>query len=118
MLRTGSGVRTKSGKNWMLGKIFVWLLATVLLATVCSAQAQQPKKVSRIGYLSTQEPARESGRFEGIRLALREIGYIEGRNIAIEYRHAGGKLDRLPELTAELVRLKVDFIVAETNVGG
>ena len=64
----------------MLGKIFVWLLATVLLATVCSAQAQQPKKVSRIGYLSTQEPARESGRFEGIWLALRETGYIEGRN--------------------------------------
>ena len=87
-------------------------ICAMLFALCVPTEAQQPKKVSRIGYLSTQEPARESGRFEGIRLALREIGYIEGRNIAIEYRHAEGKLDRLPELAAELVRLKVDTIVA------
>ena len=57
------------------------------------------------------DPASESARSEAIRLALRELGYIEGQNIAIEYRYAEGKLDRLPELAAELVRLKVDIIV-------
>ena len=75
------------------------------------AWAQQPKKVPRIGYLSPSDPARESTRSEAIRLALRELGYIEGQNIAIEYRYAEGKLDRVPELAAELVRLKVDIIV-------
>ena len=59
-------------------------------------QAQQPKKVPRIGYLSTTDPATESARAEAIRLALRELGYIEGQNIAIEYRYAEGKLDRAP----------------------
>ena len=76
------------------------------------SQAQQPKKVPRIGYLSALDPTIESTRAEAIRLALRERGYIEGQNIAIEYRYAEGKLDRLPELVAELVRLKVDIIVA------
>ena len=57
------------------------------------------------------DPASESARAEAIRLALRERGYIEGQNIAIEYRYAEGKLDRVPELAAELVRLKVDIIV-------
>ena len=76
-----------------------------------SAEAQQPKKVPRIGYLSTIDPATDSARVEGIRLALRELGYIEGQNIAIEYRYTEGKIDRPPELAAELVRLKVDIIV-------
>ena len=75
------------------------------------AEAQQPKKVPRIGYLSALDPATESARSEAIRQALRELGYIEGQNIAIEYRYAEGKLDRFPELAAELVRLKVDVIV-------
>ena len=75
------------------------------------AQAQQPKKVPRIGYLSNTDPATDSARAEAIRLALRERGYIEGQNIAIEYRYAEGKPDRHPELAAELVRLKVDIIV-------
>ncbi|HSE86239.1 MAG TPA: ABC transporter substrate-binding protein [Candidatus Binatia bacterium] len=64
-----------------------------------------------IGYLSTIDAARDSARAEAIRLALRERGYIEGQNIAIEYRYAEGKIDRAPELVAELVRLKVDIIV-------
>jgi len=72
---------------------------------------QQPKKVPRIGYLSATDPAPESARSEAIRLALRELGYIEGQNIALEYRYAEGKPDRYPELAAELVRLKVDIIV-------
>ena len=86
---------------------------------VALAQAQQPKKVTRIGYLSAQEPATDSARSEAIRLTLRKLGYIEGQNLAIEYRYAEGKLDRLPELAAELVRLKVDLIVvaaAETAI--
>jgi putative ABC transport system substrate-binding protein len=78
-------------------------------------EAQQPKKVFRIGYLSTQEPAHDSGRSEEIRRALRELGYIEGQNIAIEYRYAAGKLDRAPELAAELVRLQVDAIFANST---
>jgi len=75
------------------------------------AEAQQPKKVPRIGYLSQLDPDTESTRSEAIRLALRELGYIEGQNIAIEHRYAEGKRDRYPELAAELVRLKVDIIV-------
>ena len=84
----------------------------MLLALCLSAGAQQPKKVPRIGYLSQLDPATESTRAEAIRLAMRELGYIEGQNIAIEYRYAEGKSDRYPELAAELVRLKVDIIVA------
>ena len=82
-----------------------------------TAEAQQPKKVPRIGYLSALDPATESARSEAIRLALRELGYIEGQNIAIEYRYAEGKLDRVPELAAELVRLKVDIIVVAGGTG-
>ena len=82
-----------------------------MLAFGVIAEAQQPKKVPRIGYLSSSDPATESARAEAIRLALRELGYIEGQNIATEYRYAEGKPDRFPELAAELVRLKVDIIV-------
>jgi putative tryptophan/tyrosine transport system substrate-binding protein len=94
------------------GEICFFLLATLLLATVSPAQAQQPGKVPRIGYLVEGNPTSESTRSEAIRLALRDLGYVEGQNIAIEYRYAEGKLDRLPALAAELVRLKVDIIVA------
>ena len=82
-----------------------------LLALGSLTEAQQPKKVPRIGYLSGQGPASDSTLSEGIRLALRERGYIEGQNIAIEYRYAEGKRYRFPELAAELVRLKVDIIL-------
>ena len=91
------------------------LVAVVVFALGVIAQAQQPKKVPRIGYLSSFDPARESTRSEGIRLALRELGYIEGQNIAIEYRYAEGKVDRAPEHAAELVRLKVDIIVVASG---
>ena len=92
------------------------LVVVVLLAVAVIADAQQPKKVPRIGYLSSSDPATESTRAEAIRLALRELGYIEGQNIAIEYRYAEGKRDREPELAAELVRLKVDIIVVAGGV--
>jgi putative ABC transport system substrate-binding protein len=75
------------------------------------AEAQQPRKIPRIGYLSSGTPTSEVTRSEPIRLGLRELGYTEGQNIAIEYRYAKQRLDRLPELAAELVRLKVDIIV-------
>jgi putative tryptophan/tyrosine transport system substrate-binding protein len=86
-------------------------LSALLFALSVSAEAQQATKVPRIGYLSATDPASDSARSEAIRLALRELGYIEGKNIATEYRYAEGKQDRLPALAAELVRLKVDIIV-------
>ena len=88
------------------------VIAFVLVVAGAVALAQQPKKVPRIGYLSVLDPAREFARAEAIRLALRALGYIEGQNIAIEYRYAEGKIDRYTELATELVRLKVDIIVA------
>jgi putative ABC transport system substrate-binding protein len=95
----------------MIKKINGLALCAMLFALCGSAEAQQPKKVPRIGYLSSGDAASESTRFEGIRLALRERGHIEGQSIASEYRYTEGKPDRLPELAAELVRLKVDIIV-------
>src|SRR5258708_38508894 len=88
-----------------------------LLAVAVIADAQQPKKVHRIGYLSSFDSAFESTRAEAIRSALREHGYMEGQNIAIEYRYSEGKSERYPELLAELVRLKVDIIVAAGGAG-
>jgi putative ABC transport system substrate-binding protein len=87
------------------------IIALLLVAGGAVARAQQPKKVPRIGYLSSTDRAADSLRAQGTRAALRELGYVEGQNIAIEYRFADGKLDRLPDLAADLVRLKVDLIV-------
>ena len=88
------------------------LVAVLFVASANLSEGQQPKKVPRIGYLVSSDAATASVAIEGIRLALRELGYIEGQNIAIEYRYAEGKDDRSSELAAELVRLKVDIIVA------
>src|ERR1044071_7074274 len=87
------------------------LVVVVQLALGVIAEAQQTSKVPRIGYLSNTDAASESTRSEGIRLALRELGYIEGHNIATEYRYAEGKQDRQTALAAELVRLKVDVML-------
>ena len=87
------------------------LIAVVLLAFRVAVEAQQPKKVPRIGYLSVSSPSAMSTRTEAFRQGLRELGYVEGKNIVIEWRSAEGKRDRLPSLAAELVRLKVDIIV-------
>src|SRR5262249_28663566 len=92
--------------------ILCLLTPVLLLSSAPLAAAQQPTKVSRIGYLSLTDPVADSTRTEPFRMALRELGYIEGQNIATEYRYAEGKRSRLPELAAELVRLKVDIIVA------
>src|SRR5215510_9395909 len=96
-------------------KLSSFVLCAMLFAFCQSAEAQQPKKVFRIGYLSNADRATDSARAEGLRLALGELGYIEGQNIAIEYRYGEGKVDRAPELAAELVRLKVDIIVVASG---
>jgi putative ABC transport system substrate-binding protein len=92
------------------------LLIIAVMGASTVAEAQQAKKVLWIGYLLVGDPNSESARFEAIRLALRERGYIEGENIGIVYRYTAGNRDRLPELAAELVRLKVDVIVARGGI--
>ena len=87
-----------------------WLTVCLLSVSLVEAQ-QQPSKVPRIGFLNATSASVESTRIEAFRQGLRELGYIEGKNIVIEFRHAEGKFDRLPALAAELVRLKVDIIV-------
>jgi putative tryptophan/tyrosine transport system substrate-binding protein len=94
-----------------MNKVTLWLVAIFLVGAVAIAEAQQPKKVARVGYLSTVDPATESARAKTIGLALAELGYMEGQNIAIEYRYAEGHVNRFPELASELVRNKVDIIV-------
>jgi len=95
----------------MRGKIFIGLLTTFLLTTAAPAQTQQTTKIPRIGLLIAVSPSAAAARTEAFRLGLRDLGYMEGKNIVIESRYAEGKLDRLPALAAELVRLKMDVIV-------
>jgi putative tryptophan/tyrosine transport system substrate-binding protein len=95
----------------MKKKFKVLTLSTMLLVLCSSAQAQQIGKVARIGYLVAASPSSNAARIEPFRQGLRELGYVEGKNIVIEWRYAEGKLDRLPAFAAELVRLKVDVIV-------
>jgi putative tryptophan/tyrosine transport system substrate-binding protein len=91
--------------------VYFCLLLTILLLTAVPARAQQTGKVTRIGFLIASSPAAMAPRMDAFRQGLREIGYVEGKNIIIERRHAEGKSDRLPALAAELVSLKVDVIV-------
>jgi len=93
-------------------------VCAMLFALCSSAEAQQPTKIPRIGYLSALDSVSESDRSDGVRLGLRELGYIEGQNIATEYRYGEGKTDRAPELATELVRLKVDIIVVAGGAPG
>jgi putative ABC transport system substrate-binding protein len=88
------------------------LAAVVVLAVAVMAEAQQPKKVFRVGFLSASSLSAISARTEAFRQGLRELGYVEGKNIVIEWRYAEGKIDRLSELAAELMRLKLDVIVS------
>jgi putative ABC transport system substrate-binding protein len=90
-----------------------WLaLGAIFLTLSFPSEAQQPAKVYRIGLLSARSSSSESTRAEAFRQGLRELGYVEGKNIIIEYRYAEGKFERLPDLAAELVRLNVDVILA------
>jgi putative ABC transport system substrate-binding protein len=92
-------------------KVF-WLITVILLVLGHRAEAQQPKKIPRIGFLSAISSSTISARLDAFRQGLRELGYVEGKNIVIEWRSAEGKSDRLPGLAAELVRLKVDLVVS------
>jgi putative ABC transport system substrate-binding protein len=89
-----------------------WLVTPLLLACIHLAQAQQPTKVPRIGYLVSGSRTDFSPNPDAFRQGLRDLGYIEEKHIVLEFRYAEGKLDRSPSLVAELVQLKVDVIVA------
>src|SRR5262245_36543793 len=95
-----------------------FLLATLLLVTAPPAEGQQPTKIPRIGYVSgggdVNTPERS---VEAFRQVLRELGYIDGKNILVEYRYAEGNVDRIPTLVTELVQLKVDVLVVATLIG-
>ena len=96
----------------MAKKIVIGLLTTVMLAAGPSAKAQRPTKIPRIGYVIGPSLAENSVRIEALRQGLRELGYIEGKNIAFEWRSADGRMDRLPALIAELIHLQVDILIS------
>ena len=92
-------------------KFVLFTLAAIILVYAHVAEVQQPKKVPRIGFLSGSPPSSIKARTEAFRQGLRDLGYVEGKNIVIEWRSGEGKRDRFPALAADLVRLKVDLIV-------
>jgi ABC-type uncharacterized transport system substrate-binding protein len=100
-----------SGQRMISRRAFVGAVAVGVVAVPLAAEAQQSPKVPRIGFLSAASPSAIAARTEAFRQGLRELGYVEGKTIVIESRHVLGKLDRLSELAADLVRLKVDVIV-------
>ena len=91
------------------------ILALALLAAPLGAADAQQAKVHRIGYLASANPRSSSPFFQAFEQRLRELGYVEGQNLAIDFRNAEGKLDRLPDLAAELVRLKANVIVTASD---
>jgi putative ABC transport system substrate-binding protein len=95
----------------MHAKITRRAFCSILLALPIPARAAQPARIFRIGLLLPTSASVQAARIEAFRQRLRELGYVEGKNILIDYRYAEGKLERLPDLAAELVRLKVDLIV-------
>jgi putative tryptophan/tyrosine transport system substrate-binding protein len=99
----------------MIRKFSRWLVTTVILISFSIAQAQQLAKVPHIGILELGSPAASASQIAAFRQGLRELGYIDGTNLIFEYRYADGKLDRLPELAAELVGSKVDAIVTRST---
>ena len=93
-----------------------YALRHALCALALSAEAQQPKKVPRIGFVTASgDPNSPGPRVAAFRQGLRDLGYIEGKNILVEYRYVEGKPDRIPSLVAELVQLKVDVLVVEAQ---
>jgi putative ABC transport system substrate-binding protein len=95
----------------------VVLTLTLVLAPL-AAQGQRAGKVAHIGYLSPLSAARDSSNMEAFRQGLRDLGYVEGKTALIDARYADGKLEKLPELAAEIVRLNVDVIVAAPTPNG
>jgi putative tryptophan/tyrosine transport system substrate-binding protein len=101
----------------MKTKMIMILWAALIMVSVRAADAQESKKIPRIGYLSGSSASLSAPRREAFRQGLRELGYIEGQNIAIEYRYAEGNLDRYPDFVAEMLRLNVDVILSGTQQG-
>jgi putative ABC transport system substrate-binding protein len=99
----------------MSNSVTCFTLCALLVALCSLAEAQQPKRVPRVGYLSLMTPQYGRNRLGPFRQGLRELGYIEGQNIVIEFRDAEGKLERVSDLVAELVRLNPDVIVAASR---
>jgi putative ABC transport system substrate-binding protein len=99
----------------MIKAILFLALSFLLLGPCSSAQAQQLKKISRIGILELASPSASADGHKAFQQGLHELGYVEGKNMILEYRYAGGKLDLLPELAADLVRLNVDAIVTRST---
>jgi putative ABC transport system substrate-binding protein len=101
----------------MTKTILTWIVATISLTSVSPAEAQQAKRVHRIGVLSSSYTSSSSTNVRAFRQALRELGHMERKDIEIEHRNAEGKLERLTEFAGELVRLKVDVIVTVDSLG-
>ena len=99
----------------MSRKTLAACLCALLLAASVPLQAQQPKSLPRVGYLAAVSASADAPRLEAFRQGLRELGYIEGKNIFIDYRHQSGSFERLPDLAAELIALKIDVLVAVTT---
>src|SRR4029077_14809537 len=115
-LRAGSSQRSaRARERKHMSKIVLLTLGAFLLALSVRVEAQQPKKVPRIGFLSTGSISSTLATREAFQQGLRGLGYVEGKNIVVEYRFAEGKLDRVPDLVAELVLLKVDVIVVPSS---
>jgi ABC transporter substrate binding protein len=98
----------------MIRRQFITLLGGAAAMWPIAARAQRSGKIARIGYLSTANP-RSAPNFAALEQRLRELGYIDGQNVVIEYRDAEGEVDRLPDLAADLVRLDVDVIITATD---
>jgi putative ABC transport system substrate-binding protein len=98
--------------NSTKAKVVGFALCTLLLALSVSARAQQPKKIPRVGYLTQGAPSSSDSSLKAFREGLHDVGYVEGQNIIIEYRYAESRTERFPDLVADLLRLKVDVIVA------
>ena len=96
----------------MKAKILVCAILALILPIIHLAEAQQTAKIPRIGFLIASSPSPVAARLEAFRQGLRELGYVEGKSIVIDYRWAEGKVDRIPELAAQLIGLKVDIILS------
>src|ERR1044071_593419 len=110
-MKRGKRREARGEEKNMKKRITLWLLATLFLANVSLADAQQPGKIFRIGFLDPSTASGSAVLVDAFRQELSKLGWIEGKNIAIEYRFAEQKNERLPELAADLARLKVDLIV-------
>src|SRR4030095_14643396 len=117
-MKRGKRREARGEKKNMKKRITLWLLATLFLANVSLADAQQPGKIFRIGFLDSSTASGMAGLVETFRRELTKLGWVEGKNITIEYRFAEQDTKRLPELAADLVRLKVDLIVVTGGPSG